>query len=250
MHYVKQKAAYYDGDYRNCLKISAAMKYMQQTSSEHLQALGLPYKKLYAEDMVFLLSKTCIKVHRMPEVGQEINIGTAPTGARGARFVREFVIEDMQGERLLSALTLWVLVNPHTRKILRPAGFPYMLPFQPPLVTDVVDDMRMPKPIEDENTRFTDIPIGYSHIDCNGHVNNSKYADFVCDALPYEQLMQQGIDTLVISYQNEAKWGDVVRMHTTFLSPFEYYIGASHNDAACFEAYVRMQDLSLAHCME
>lgn len=241
------KASYYDCDCDNRLKISAAMQYMQQTSSEHLEALGMPYQKLYAENMVFLLSKMCIKVHRMPVNTQEMIVGTAPINTRGARFVREFIIESTDGERMISALSLWLLVDPHTRRILRPASFPYPLPYRDSLIDGVIDDMRMPGLLETGERLHTEVQIRYSHIDCNRHVNNCAYADFVCDALPHDELTGRGIDTLVISYQNEAKWGDTLEMTTSILSQSEYYVAGEHGAAPCFEALVQLCDFSLAH---
>lgn len=229
------KAHYYDCDCNNRLKISSAMKYMQQTSSEQLEYLGFSVEKLLAEDMVFLLSKMCVKVHRMPVCNERLVVGTAATTPRGARFVREFVLDSLSGERMISALSLWILVNPATRKILRPAKFPYDMSFQKEQLDGVIDDISFPKQ-EGLERPHVKIPVRYSHIDVNHHVNNTVYADFVCDLLPYDQLSAQGIDTLVISFQNEAKWGDVVEIYTNVLGRDEYHVVGLHGDAPCFEA--------------
>lgn len=233
-----ERANYCDCDANNLLRISAAMRYMQQTSSEHLETLDLSPVRLFSEHMVFLLSKMCIKVHRMPFVAEPLVVGTAATTPRGARFVREFVIESPDGKRLVSALSLWVLVDPETRKILRPASFPYPLPFRETVLGGAIEDMRFPRLPESGSSIKTQVKIRYSHIDTNSHVNNSIYADFACDALPYDKLMTAGLDTLVIGYQNEARHGDVVEMTTSALTDKEYYISGLRGADACFEALV------------
>lgn len=230
------RANYYDCDANNLLKISAAMRYMQQTSSEHLETLDLSPVKLYNEHMVFLLTKMCIKVHRMPSVAEPLIVGTAATGIIGPRFVREFVIDSPTGERLLSSLSLWILVDPETRRILRPASFPYPIPLQSTVINGAIDDVSFPKLLETGERPKTGVEIRYSHLDTNSHVNNSVYADFVCDALPYDVFMGSELDTLVIGYQNEAKHGDFVEMTTSTLSDKEYYISGKCRDTACFEA--------------
>ena len=230
----------YQCDVKNHMKISAAMPQMQQASGQHLESLGFPYEQLLQENMVFLLSKMCIKVHRMPAVQEHIRVGTAPTDTRGARFVREFIIETPKGERLLSAFSLWLLVNPHTRKILRPQSFPHALPCRPSLVGNAIGDTEMPKPFAAAEQLCTEIAIRYSHIDCNNHVNNSVYGDFVCDALPYTELTEKGLDTLILSYHNEAKWGDSLTVTTGKLCGSSYYICGKKQAAPCFEALVQL----------
>lgn len=237
MHYTsKGRANYYDCDSQNRLKISAAMRYMQQTSSEHLESIDISPVKLYRENMVFLLSKMCLKVHRMPYVSEPIIIGTVATQPRGARFAREFVIDSPEGERLISALSLWVLVDPVSRRILRPASFPYDIDFRGTVIGNAIDDVRFPKLLEAGERIETSVGINYSHIDTNSHVNNSVYADFVCDSLPYDKLTASGLDTLVIAFQNEATHGDLLQITTSVLTEKEYYVLGKHNDSPCFEA--------------
>lgn len=241
MYFTTQaKANYYDCDCTNRLKISSAMKYMQQTSSEQLEYLGFSPDKLYSESMVFLLSKMCIKVHRMPLCSEELVVGTAPTIPRGARFVREFIIDSREGERLISALSLWVLVDPGSRKILRPQQFPYPIPFQSSQLTAIIDDIALPKGLKEKAECLTEIPIRYSHIDSNSHVNNTVYADFVCDVLPYEELTFCGLDTLTIGFQNEARWNEVVRVSTQRLAPSEFAVTGLHGGLPCFAALVTL----------
>ncbi|MDR2933590.1 MAG: hypothetical protein LBV27_10860 [Oscillospiraceae bacterium] len=245
MLFTKDMVAFdYDCDSAQRLKISAAMRYMQQTSAEHLNHLGLPYEKLYRENMVFLLSKSCIKIFDMPVAGEEIVVGTAAVATRGARFVREFVIDDPKGNRMLSAFTLWILVDPNTRRILRPQSFPYDLTFQQEAATQgEIADIALPKDADPDIGVLTDLSIRYSHIDCNGHVNNSFYADFVCDALPVESLLSKGLDTIVLSYHNEAKWGDVITMRTNAQSGNGYYVrGGKKDGSPCFEALAVLKE--------
>lgn len=229
------RANYYDCDTENRLKISAAMKYMQQTSSEQLEVLGCSVEKLYDEGMVFLLSKMCIRIHRMPVCSEKLMVGTSPVTPRGARFVREFTMETPQGERLLSAMSLWLLVHPDSRKIVRPKHFPYALDFEPPRLETIIDDVPFPR-AEAAGEPVLSVPVRYSQMDVNRHVNNTVYADFVYDALPYDELVGRGLETLVIGFQNEAKWGDVIDISMSACDDGAYHLTGLHGGAPCFEA--------------
>lgn len=239
----QEKVRYCDCDCNNRMKVSAAMKYMQQCSSEQLCTLGFSPEKLYAEDLVFLLSKMCIKVHRLPECAETLVVGTAPVTPRGAQFIREFVIESEAGERLLSAFSMWLLVVPSTRKILRPRAFPYSIDFQQPTLDGIIDDIEIPKGSQTVPYCMK-IPVRYSHIDVNHHVNNTFYADFVCDALPYSALAAQGIDHIAVRFQNEATIGQVLEVHVHQTGAASYYLSGLHEGSPCFEAVAALKDLS------
>jgi acyl-ACP thioesterase len=241
----KAKALYHDCDVNNRLKISAAMRYMQQISSEQMEVWGIPAQKLLSEkNMVFVLSKTCIKINRMPAVAEPVLLGTAPTAVKGARFVREFAMDSEKGERLISAVTLWILIDTESRRILRPASFPYEMQLASSFVSGQVEDIAMPKlplPAPKQVERH-EVDIRYSHLDCNHHVNNSVYADFICDMLPYDELITRGIDTLAIGFQHEAKFGDRLEIERCGIAAGEYYLNGKYRDTACFEALVRLKN--------
>jgi len=229
---------YFDCDSTNRLKLSTAMQYMQQTSSEHLEALNISPQRLLDQNMVFLLTKMCIKVHRMPHCTEEVIVETAPIEIRGVRFIREFAMETTRGERLLSALSLWVLVNPSSHKIIRPSSFPYPLPLQTSILGGAIHDLPFPKMLPKEERLCTNIKIRYSHLDINQHVNNCVYGDFVCDAIPYPQLIVQGLDTVVIHFQQEARWGESITINTSVVGDGEFHLLGLHEDGrTCFEAY-------------
>ncbi|MCL2068489.1 MAG: thioesterase [Oscillospiraceae bacterium] len=238
----KAKALYHDCDVQNRLKISAAMRYMQQVSSEQMEVWGIPAEKLLRENMVFVLSRSCIKINRMPDVSERLLLGTAPTAVKGARFVREFAIDSERGERLISAVTLWILIDPESRRILRPASFPYEMRLASSFVGGHVEDVAMPKlPVPEGQRELREVDIRYSHLDCNHHVNNSVYADFICDMLPYEELIDRGIDTLAISFQNEVRMGGKLLIERSAISAGEYYLNGKCGDTACFEALVKLK---------
>ena len=234
----KAKTLYHDCDVNNRLKISATMRYMQQASGDHMESLGLPAQKLLRENMVFMLSATCLKVNMMPVVSQEILVRTAPTAVKGARFVREFAIDSTAGERLISAVTLWLLIDPESRKILRPASFPYDLPIEPSFAGDI-NNIATPNPPVTEESPKMSIDVRYSHLDCNNHVSNSNYADFICDMLPYTQLVERGVDTFSIHFQNEAKLGQTLDIERAQISDAEHYLRGKSQENACFEAFVK-----------
>lgn len=241
MYYRKEMAVtYYESDVSNQLKLSGALRYMQQTSSEQLASLDQSPEALYEEGMVFLLTKSNLKIHRMPLCSEKISVGTAAVAIKGPRFIREFVIDSQKGERLISGYSLWVLTDIQNHKIMRPSAYPHQFPWQEPALEDVGDipipkTSQIPPGITEE--KYTQ-SVCYSHLDINAHVNNCIYGDFVCDALPYRELVEKGLDTVAINFQKEAKWGAKLEISRVKLSDFTYKIWGNDGDTPCFEAYV------------
>ncbi len=241
MYYRQERTvAYYECDVNNRLKLSGALQYMQQTSSEHLAGLNQSPEQLHRQGMVFLLVKTNLKIQRMPLCSEKVSIGTAAVGTKGPRFIREFVIDSLQGERLISAYSLWVLTDTVSHRILRPNAYPYSIGWQEPALAEKVGDIPIPKgPFWGESTGY-DLEIRYSHLDINRHVNNCIYADLLCDALPYHVVASQPIKTLALSFQQEAQQGDLLQIKSNSLSPLAWKVTGTHFRGTCFEALVEL----------
>jgi len=242
MYYRKEmSAAYADCDVRNLLKPAAMLRYMQQTSSEQLDSIGQPVGWLYERGMVFLLTASNICIHRAPVSGEALSIGTAAIPPKGVRFVREFVIDTPGGERLVSCLSHWVLVDTQNHKILRPSAYPRTIDWQEPGLDPALCGSVIPKGrLAGAECRVQERTMRYSHLDINAHVNNSMYADFVCDALPFAELAGRGLSVLVLNFQKEARQGDVLRVECAQISPGEYKVTGTNAGNACFEALARL----------
>ncbi len=48
----------------------------------------------------------------------------------------------------------------------------------------------------------------YSRCDMNGHLNNTRYADIVCDAVPWEVWDTAQISDFIINYHREVPRGE------------------------------------------
>lgn len=60
----------------------------------------------------------------------------------------------------------------------------------------------------------------------NGHVNNIKYADFVCDALRMEDLgPDRFVSSLQVGYQAECRAGETVDLFTGAAQGLQYVHG-------------------------
>lgn len=189
------------------LKLSSLLRFMQNMATEHYELKGLGRERLISEGMVFLLSKIALKLEREIKATDTLEIKTFEKEVKGAYFVRDFEFFK-ENEKIGSAQTLWVIVNPETHAILRPADFPYEIE-----TTDTEVEVSAGK----ISTRdLTEIyketrKVRYSDLDCNGHMNNCVYADYTIDALA-EILPEFSVNEFHINFNRECKMGDTLTL--------------------------------------
>ncbi len=235
---VQDKVDYFDCDNRRKMRISAAIRCMQRCSCEQMVRLGIPLEKLQAERMALILTKICIKVHRLPICNEALTVCTIPVGPVGVKYHREYFIDSAVGERLVSAFSYWILVDPISRKLHKPSKFPYDWDLRPSLIGDIVGDIPLPRRSVPETIRAT-VPVRYSDIDWNNHVNNTIYPDFICDALLDEIRDDRKIDLFTIAFKNESILGDRIEVFADPLDGGEFYLVGRHERGTCFESLVR-----------
>ncbi len=209
VYYAEQFLNFYDCDCYMRLKLSSVMKYIADVAGVDYTLKGYDHEYLWNNGMVFLLSRTNIAVQRMPMAYETITLSTWEQGKKGSQFLRHFELFDEKGEKIISAATAWLLVNPQTRKILRPEVFTGFMPIRGDKLPDCAmpGKLRMPDGGSPAGTR----KIRYSDLDGNGHVYNAVYGDIACDVLPAE-VLKRPLRSFQINYQTEAVLGEDVEL--------------------------------------
>ena len=77
----------------------------------------------------------------------------------------------------------------------------------------------------------------YSDTDMNGHVNNTRYADFACDAVGMECLSQDRyLAEMQIGYLAECRPGEVLTIQTSGLGDSRFVRGVDGAGKSRFES--------------
>ena len=77
----------------------------------------------------------------------------------------------------------------------------------------------------------------YSDTDINGHVNNTRYADFACDTVRFDR-MEKGtfLSEIQIGYLAECRPGEILTMQMGEMDGHTYVCGTDGEGKARFEA--------------
>ncbi len=186
-------------------RLSAMLETMQEAAGTHSYLLGCGRDVLLQKNLVWVLSRSEIYMDVCPKVGDTVDIETFPAPNRRWFFPRYFIFRNQAGEVIGKACTVWLVMDFTTRKMAPPDA---ILPFMPDN-----SDLELPLPfpgnldsVAGEERAFSRLPQ-YTDLDVNGHVNNTKYADWLCDALGIDVMKDKRICHALIHYNTEVRPG-------------------------------------------
>ncbi len=210
-----------------------------QIAVEDYDIRGLGFKFLLEHDIALLLSRLSWKIDRLPCDNEEITVRTWEEAPRGPQLTRRFEITaTATGERLMSADSLWMVVQPESRRIMRPSQFTLR---PAPDYSEPYDGVPAGKfTVPDNMELLATRTIFASDLDANGHANNSRYAAFALDHIPAEY-QNRKFTGFRINYSKEAKLGDEIQIFGSFDDDNRmFFISARHQSGEiCFEAEFR-----------
>ena len=199
-----------DCDVNRRMRPAALFVAMQEGGEHHAYSLGLGYDAMMARGLFFVLARIHVHFERAPRCGETV-IHTTWPGTSNRFFCprfHTFTLED--GTPLASAGALWVMLDTGARKIVSPKAVE--LPF--PDTSDIPAPIDLPTRLPQMGTAtkiFNRAPV-YSDYDINGHVNNTRYIGYLCDALGNELLSDHYIADLVAGYEKEIRCDDPLSM--------------------------------------
>lgn len=179
---------------------------MQEGGEHHAVKLGFGYEPLLARGLFFALSRIHLSTVRAPRYGERVVHTTWPGVPNRFFFPRfhTFALED--GTPLACAGGLWVLLDSQNRRVVSPAKAGLSFPDNSDLPAPVELPHRLPV-MRDAQTVFERAPQ-YSDYDVNGHVNNTRYIAWLCDALGVEAMRGSYLGELTVGYEKEIREAD------------------------------------------
>jgi medium-chain acyl-[acyl-carrier-protein] hydrolase len=200
---------YGDSDYYKKLKLSSLFNYLQDIASLHSENLGIGIDDIQKKHGVaWVMVRILVNVTRMPNWNEDILVETWPIEPKRLEFERDFIVKDIDGNILATAISSWVIMNIEKREIRKTEEIRIEYPT---FVEERAINERMGKlkPKGQLQMVYSKL-IGYSDIDINGHLNNSKYIDYITDCFSMERHGEYTVKSVQVSYISEALAGDKI----------------------------------------
>ena len=221
-----------DCDLNEKWRPSAILETMQDVAGTHSMLLGCGREELVKQNIVWVLSRSELHMDRYPSVGEKITVHTFPTPTRICFFPRYYIFTDARGEMVGKAGTLWLLLDLNTRRMLPPGEVGKLIPDN----KDLSVPMNLPATVgnlQGEEFLTTYHPV-YTDIDVNGHVNNTRYADWLCNALGIDLMTAYEPERIILNYNHEVLPEHTVTLRR-ILKDNEYRLSGIVNDSTAFE---------------
>ena len=235
MKFVKEYTTrWHDTDATRIVRPTQLLVYMQETSNAHLDSTGHNLDRLRDEhSLAFLLSKTKIALYAPLYAHEDIRVETFTAESRAFGFNRYYRI--LRGDEVIAAAdTTWALIDLNSRQLCKADAFDFGFEHEPSLDIGLPPRFRVPH--TDELELLGERRIVYSDLDYNMHMNNTRYADMLCDFMPLEDIPK--IKGMSLSYLHEAAFGDVIKIYAKNSDGRYSFRTVNQNGITCLEAEV------------
>lgn len=210
----------FEVDYTGRLTLSVLGNHLLNCAGIHAEQRGFGISTLNDHNCTWVLSRLVIEMERMPLQYSHFSIETWVEAVNKLFTSRNFAIADESGSPMGYVRSIWAMINIDTRKpadLLEMQGSGsisnYVLPEKE---CPVAGPSRLR--VKAANAAMS-LPVRYSDIDINGHVNSVRYIEHILDLFPLEKFKESRLWRFEIAYANESHYGDTL----------EYYIDDNGN---------------------
>lgn len=198
-----------DFDKFNRIKPSSVLDLFQDAAGQHAEEIGVGFEAMIQRSYLWVLIRVKFKIVSSPHSYQKVIIKTWPLAPNRLNYRREYCIEDENGKKLIIGSSEWVVMHSEKRRLL---SVPDLYPFSNGFHTEMMFEDRLCK-IHDFIADGTPniVNAGFSDLDVNGHVNNTKYANYVLDAVNPSETEE--LEIFQIDYHKEVLQGTQLNIH-------------------------------------
>lgn len=204
MYKINGRVRYSECGIDNKLRISAIINYFQDCTTENSETIGVGHDYLVERKRAWILNSWQVEIMRRPYVRESIEVGTWATGFKGVFGPRDFCMKTSDGEELARAHSLWVYIDTESGRPVKPTEEEIAVyeVGDPIPMEEISRKIKVPEGAIEVDT----FPVHKYHIDTNAHVNNSKYIELACEALPEDFEVKK----LRVEYKKAAVLGDIM----------------------------------------
>ena len=204
---MKMKIPFDMADMNGHIKLPDVILLSLQVSGMQSIELGVSDKTILEDyNLVWIITDYDIEVSRLPHFAEEITIETEALSYNRLFCYRRFTIYDEAGQEIIRMLATFVLMDRDSRKVhtVEPEIVaPYQSDFDKKLIRGPKYESLEEPVIKDYHVRFYDL-------DMNGHVNNSKYLDWIFEVMGADFLTQYIPKKINLKYVKEVRPGGVI----------------------------------------
>ena len=194
------------------LKPGMILFYAQEVAGRHCNELSVDYDTLASQGLFWAVTRHRVQVTRMPLRGETIRIETWPMPTTRVAYPRSVVAYDESGNECFRIISIWVLMHMDTRAMILPAKSGIS-------VVGSIRGGELALPgglVAKDMIHHQSRTVRYTDLDRNGHMNNTRYLDWIDDLLPSPFHENHTVREFVVCYLSEAREGQTLELSWDF----------------------------------
>ena len=183
------------------LKPSMILFYAQEVAGQHCNLLAVDYDTLAKKRMFWAVIRHKVQVTRLPHRDETITVETWPMPTTRAAFPRSVVAYDADGNECFRSISLWVLMDLDSRNMILPgkSGITVAGTLRG---TELTTPASLHPAVLDNSVQRS---VCFTDLDRNGHMNNTRYLDWIADLLPSAFHEAHPVREFTVCYLSETK---------------------------------------------
>ena len=185
---------------------------MQEVAGNHFAQLSMDYDSLAQRGLFWAITRNKVQITRLPMRGETIRLETWPMPTTRVAYPRSIVAYDEEGNEVFRSITLWVLMDANNRSMVLPgkSGIDVVGTLRG---NELASPLGLPaKALVNRRKRY----VNFTDLDRNGHMNNTRYLDWVYDLLGAEFHKDHTLREFTLCYLNEAREGQQLELSWDF----------------------------------
>lgn len=183
---------------------SAVLDLFQDAACQHAEELHVGFEELLQKGRLWVLTRVKFQILENVSPYTAVRVKTWPLKPNRFSYRREYLIEDRNGKPLIKGSSDWVVIDCNERKMV---SAPDLYPFTEGFCEEKMfeEKIRKVSDFEGSGEPYT-VRTAFCDLDRNGHVNNTKYANFIMNALCPEK--EKRLTAFQMDYRKEVVSGE------------------------------------------
>ena len=189
-------------------KPSSLLRFAQDAAGEHCNLLGTDWDSMAKKNYFWAVIRQKMEITRLPKTGETVTVKTWPMPTTRVAYPRATEGYDAEGNLLFKVISVWVIMDMTSRAMVLPGKSGIDVPG-----TITGTELKAPAGIPAiDGSHSTSRTVCFSDLDVNGHMNNTRYLDWLCDLLPSEFHREHPMKAVTICYMSEALEGQSLQL--------------------------------------
>ena len=217
-------------DYTGHLTIGVLGNHLLNVAGFHSHDRGFGIDRLNKEHYTWVLSRLALEMYDLPMQYESFTIETWVENVYRLFTDRNFAVLNKEGKAIAYARSVWAMIDTETRK---PVDL--MAIHDGDIAGYICDkDCPIDKPSRikvNSKEPVAILPVKYSDVDINGHVNSIRYIEHILDLFPVDAFKEKRVRRFEMAYVAETMATDTMAYYMDKVDDDNFDIEVKKNQA-------------------